>query len=75
MILQNKFYSQFVNGDNFTDDLLDFTDILVGSVGDKIQKVTRFSYSKKSVANGPYQFTINGNTLTFNGDFLSDGFR
>jgi len=75
MILENKFYSQFVNGENFTDNLTDFTTILTGSIGDKIQKITKFSYSKKSVASAPFEFVVNGNTITFNGDFVADGFR
>jgi len=75
MIQQNKFYSQFINGELFNQQLTDFSDVLVGSIGDKIQKVTRFSYSKKSVATAPFEFIVGTNAMSFNGDFIADGFK
>lgn len=71
-----RFFSQYVNGDNFTLNTLDSSGNLIGSIGDKIRAIIQISYSQKSEATTIDEFTVDGNTIeNTTGDFIADGFK
>ncbi len=75
ILLEQKFYSQIRNGNNFNQDLTDFTTYLNGNVGEKIKSISSYRVQWSTVPKQYYEITlIADNILNPNGDFLADGF-
>lgn len=74
-LIEQKFYNQFNNGDNYNLNTSDYTTNLNGAVGENIKVIQKVKVSWLSSTSAINEFSINGNTLTQqNGDFTQDGF-
>lgn len=76
-----KFYTQFKNGDSFTDNLSDFTPNLAAEVGEKSKLVQQIDidWFYQATVNTPVDWEFLGGTTfrfkkTNTGTFLDDGF-
>jgi len=72
-----KYYNQFNNGENFDQNLADYTYNLVGNVGDRIKVIQQVAvwWISDSDAVNPFEITLAGNTLQRSaGSFVNDGF-
>lgn len=79
-VLSRKYYSQFVNGDTFGNNLSDYTNFLLANIGEKIQVVTRIECYWQTIGQqytNEFQITTDTtyDTITrASGSFLTDGF-
>jgi len=75
IVTKREFRSQIVNGENWTDNPLDFTFNLVGTIGARIQATHEVDISWESTANAFNAFDIDGTVVTQStGSFVNDGF-
>ena len=74
-IISRKYFSQNVNGEDFSLNTTDFTFNLAANVGDRVKaeyEVEVFWYAQATSSSA---FNINGNTITRqSGSFITDGF-
>ena len=76
-IVQNKFFSQWGNGNTFASNLTDFATHLKGSVGEKLRVETtvRLGISSEATQQDPF-FLDNGDKIRRNsGSWIKDGFQ
>jgi len=76
-VLDTKFYNELRNGSNFSNNLGDYTDILVGNVGETIQLIRTVSiYTEvKAIDFGSFNYVAGSSygTFTFGGNWFLEG--
>lgn len=74
-VTNRKIYSQYYNGDNFTQNLTDYNQNLAGAVQDRKKSVYTVDVQVESHANTGSGFDIRGTRITrISGSFIGDGF-
>ena len=76
-ITSSKFYNELRNGSGFTDNLTDYTDTLVGNVGEKVQLIRTIEVFTNVLASdfGTFDYLIGTtySSFTFGGNWNTEG--